>query len=415
MAFGLGFGTLGRRAAGPARPGPVTAGMTLTGSAALRAGPDAARGGLTPAMLAPAMLAPAILAPAILAPAMLDPAMLDPGMLDPVMLAGEDVLLLSIALPPLPPAQQRAAAAFAVEDRLAQPLEEVRVILGPQYPPGSGHWLVAVVAERLLAATAAAHPGRVLLSDVMRLPVPAQGWMVQGSSGRVLLRLPDGTGMALATPLALDLWRSAGEPAVCGHGPGLPVEFGVTDPLPLPAVSGIPADGFDLGGATAQRLAALPAGWKPLAGLLALALAAHLGLTVLDSRSLARLVATREAALATQLTRPPARGEDILTAAARTLAEATPAAATGFLDLLAKAYSVLPAAGSGVSLSTLRYRATGGQLTLGLVAGDIATLQDVEAALAAAGLRVSTGPAATRSGVAEVEMTVTRPGPGSAP
>ena len=67
----------------------------------------------------------------------------------PSLLPGEDVVIYAVALPNLPAGQRRAAATFAVEDLIAQPLDQVRVVMGPQFPEGSGKWLVAASSSGL--------------------------------------------------------------------------------------------------------------------------------------------------------------------------------------------------------------------------------------------------------------------------
>ena len=327
--------------------------------------------------------------------------------LNPLILPGEDVVLMSVTLPALAPAPRRAAAAFAVEDRLAQPLEDVRVVLGSQLPAGSGQWLVAVVSEQRIARISAAEPDRAVLTDVMYLPVPPAGWAVQCTADRMLVRLADGSGFVMASGLAVDLWQAQGRPPITAYGADLPAAFGPVTTLPLPSSDGMPPDGFDLGAAAVRAQGRLPRGWKPILGLIIAGLTAHLGLVLLDGYATTRIVGDREAVLAQQLGAARAPEEDVLAAAARSLSARSPASAPAFLDLLTAAYGALPPAEAGVTLRTLRYRDSDGSLTLGLAAGDIAALQDVEAGLAAAGLAVTAGPATTRNGVAEAEIGLT--------
>ena len=142
-----------------------------------------------------------------------------------VFVPGEDVLLLSVALPPMPAAQRRAAVAFAVEDRIARPLDEVHVILGPALD-NAGHWLVAVVGRACMAAHLARlrpGPGVRVLPDTLTVPVPPAGhWAAREEAGRVLLRMADGTGMAVRAETLGMLHRLAGQPVVLHHGGVLP-------------------------------------------------------------------------------------------------------------------------------------------------------------------------------------------------
>ncbi|MBC7735709.1 MAG: hypothetical protein H7245_00420, partial [Candidatus Saccharibacteria bacterium] len=133
----------------------------------------------------------------------------------------EQALILSAALPPLPAAQRRAAVGFAVEDRIAQPLERVVVALGPVI---AGAHVIVVAARRDIAAWRAAHGGPTvrLLPDVLALPVPAQGWAVWVGGARALVRLADGTGFAVPVRDLPLLWRHGGCPEIALCGGDLP-------------------------------------------------------------------------------------------------------------------------------------------------------------------------------------------------
>ena len=340
----------------------------------------------------------------------------------PFLLPAEDVVIHAITLPNLPPGQRRAAAAFAVEDFIAQPLDQVRVILGPQYPEGSGKWLVAVVDLALLARAAghAGHAGlarpvlarpvlaRPVLAEVMALPIPAAGWSVALREGRLLIRRADGSGFAVDPSLALPLWQMQGMPTLTGYGEGLPDDLPCAARLPWPEIEGLPPWSFDLAAITGRRPTyAKRSKWHWAAGFVAVALAAHLTLAALDVHALQRLAADSRQALAEAVAPYAAAGEDPVVAATRVLAAQGAATAPAFLSLATSAISALPPPDSGVSLRSLRFEEVTGRMVLAVIAPDITTLQAVEAALVAAGLNTIVGPASSRNGAAEAEMTVT--------
>jgi general secretion pathway protein L len=320
----------------------------------------------------------------------------------------EDVLLLCIALPPMTAAQRRASIGFAVEDRIAQPLDQVHVVPGPEGPlPGT--WLVAVVGDAEMAALAPT-PG-ALVPDVMALPVPAEGgWSVWASGDRVLVRLPDGSGFATNAALLAEFWSRGGAPSVTLFGGTLPATVPVTAEAPVPAAQ---PTGLDLRtGRFARRGAGLPQGARALILVFGLALAAHMALTAADLLGLGRIAAMREAELRAAMADAgqPAAG-DVETALARALAARIPATTGGFLPLMAQAFAAIAPEAGLVLVTDLRYSKAAETLTLMLEAPDLATLQAVETAFAGAGLTVTVGAATTGDGGAEVQMTLLRSAP----
>ena len=307
----------------------------------------------------------------------------------------EQVLLLSAVLPPLSAGQRRAAVGFAVEDRIAQPLEQVAVVLGPLV--GGAH-VIAVVARALVAGAKAR-----LLPDVLALPVPDRGWAVWVAEARVLVRLADGTGFAVGLADVAMVWRHAGSPEVLLCGGDLPEGMAAAGTLALQPVGRAWAR-FDLGGAERDGLLRLPRGIWALAGVLLLAAALHLGLIWADLGTERRVLAQREVALRGALTavgQPDSGDLDADLGAA--LAAAEPVRQSGFLPVMVASATAL-ATVPGVSVQGLSWGDKA--LRLDLQAPDLAGLQAAEAALTAAGLAVRVGSAVNADGAAKVAMTV---------
>ena len=165
---------------------------------------------------------------------------------------------------PLPLAshrQRQAAAGFAVEELIAEPLEASHVVLGPEL--GRGEYLVVVVAHREMAVWAGrAAPGQRLVPDVLALPVPAAGCCsVREAGGRVLVRRADGTGYATRAEHLEAFWRADGAPQVVLYGGRLPEQVPVSAPGLMPA-------GADAGGGALRPAAgrACPRRPRPAAG-----------------------------------------------------------------------------------------------------------------------------------------------------
>ena len=313
-------------------------------------------------------------------------------------LPSEQVLLLSAVLPPMPSGQRRAAVGYAVEDRIAQPLDQVAVVLGPVV---AGAHVIAVVARGLVAGAKAR-----LLPDVLALPLPAQGWAVWIGGGRALVRLADGTGFAVPVAELAPRWQHAGSPEVWLCGGVLPEGIVSAGILALQPMGRVWAR-FDLAGAERDGLLRLPRGIWALAAVLVLAACLHLGVIWADLAQERRVLAQRELALRAALTAVGQADSGALDAdLTAALRAAEPVRQSGFLPVMvasSAALSVVP----GVSVQGLTWGEQG--LRLDLQAPDLAGLQAAEAALGAAGLKVGVGSAISADGAAKVAMTVTGP------
>lgn len=316
----------------------------------------------------------------------------------------EDVLLLAVELPAMTQAQRRASIAFAVEDRIAQPLDELHVVLGPK--TSGGTWLVAVVSRAVLVGHDAIGGGKRLWPDVLIVPVPVTGWTIWVQGGRVLVRLADGTGFATSADLLPSFWAAAGSPPVlsCGDAdvPGLSLSGQIAMPETAdPSLAQFSLrdrqEGAGIAGLLPKRLGALAA-----VGLIAVV--GHLGLLAADVLALGRIADAREAALRGQLNAPP--DASLETELARALAARAPATNAGLLPLLVRTFDALADQTGKVAVQDLRYTAPDDTALLTLEAQDLGTLQAVETALAAAGLGVTAGAATTGNGAAEVQMTL---------
>lgn len=325
-------------------------------------------------------------------------------------LPGEDVLLLSVALPAMSPAQRRAAIGFAVEDNLAQPLDQVHVALGPQM--ASGSWLVGVVSRDVLAGIAVPQ-GHRLVPDTLTVPAPVAGWAVLGQEGRVLVRLPDGTGFAADHDWVAQLWQVEGMPRILSYGGPLPEGMVVAETARLPETADATLTRFDLGAGTrtAQGFH-LPRGLSLALGVLAAFLLGHLLIAAADMVALTRIQADRAEQLRAVLAAagiPP--GDDLAHSLSRALAAREPPAQEGFLDLSTRIFATIADQSGQVSLRDLRYEAGQDHIAMTLEAASLEVLQQTESILLTGGLSVQTGAATTSDGAAEVQMTVGRGAP----
>lgn len=308
----------------------------------------------------------------------------------------EQVLLLSVTLPKMPPAQRRAAVAFAVEDQISRTLDDVHVVLGPQV---GAAWLVAVVARDVLAAW----PAGRLVPDVGMVPMPAaEEWSVWVQGARILVRCADGTGFATGIDAFGIFHLAAGRPGLVLYGGDLPDAFAVLRRDVLPSMDARFAK-FDLNAARVQSYAArLPRGWRGVVGLLGVAAVGHLALVGMDTLALMRL---RDAQVdAVRVAAGLAEGANVEAAVAQAMVVQQSGVQSAFLPQLSAVFAALD---GQVAVRDLRYLASAGSITMTVEAQDIAALQATETALNDAGLRVAAGAATSGNGLAEQQLTIT--------
>lgn len=160
-----------------------------------------------------------------------------------VVVPTEDVLLLAVELPMAGLARRRAALPFAVEDRIADPLDAVHIVLGEGLTATT--CLVGVVRHDVMAGwvarlAAAGLDHARIVPDALVLPSPATGtWHVTGSGDRIVARTDAGTGFAAPAACFAALWAAGGSLPCVVFGGSLPVELplatGVGDASPAAA------------------------------------------------------------------------------------------------------------------------------------------------------------------------------------
>ncbi len=328
---------------------------------------------------------------------------------DAVALPAEECLIVRIALPLASHRQRQAAAGFAVEDLIAEPIEASHVVLGPEVGPRE--YLAFVVSHAAMAPRAARANklrGR-LVPDVLALPVPSPGsCSVREAFGRVMVRRADGTGFAAPTDAFAALWQADGAPQVVLYGGRLPDGIPVGASGLMPATPTAEALAVDLlqgryirDNRARRRLV------SRLGAIALLALAAHGVTYAADTYALRRIASERETQLRSELAArvPGVTGATPLDVALR---RALPAAEQpgAFLPLLARVSAALQPAADAITLKSLAFNAADGTLALAVEAPDLETLQTVATGLRDAGLAVSSGVSTTGSGGAEVRYVI---------
>lgn len=129
---------------------------------------------------------------------------------------GEDVLLSSVDIPPVRQAtRRRQAVRFALEDRLAQPIDELHIAIGPRTP--GGEFPAAIAAHDCMEAWLAAIGERApqvvaIVPDYLCLSLPHEGEAALYLGGdRALVRIGPFRGFSCELSLAPALLRRGDE------------------------------------------------------------------------------------------------------------------------------------------------------------------------------------------------------------
>ncbi|MES2445502.1 MAG: type II secretion system protein GspL [Pseudomonadota bacterium] len=281
----------------------------------------------------------------------------------------EQVLLLAVDLPLSSRARRLEALPFAIEDRIADPIDAVHLAIGAEIAPK--RYLVGVVRHEVMAgwverAEAAGLRHAAMVPDALALPVPAEGgWSVDLDGHRAVVRVGDGTGFACAASMLMPAWHAAGRPLATAYGAPLPAEMmpgeGALEPEPLARRLFSPP--LDLRqGAYARRRAASNV-WRRIGWIVAIGAVAHTGIALADTVMLTvianRRAAETQALLATVAPGTPVTG-DLATTAANLLPSGGGVPQT-FMPLLSRLSAALAPLG-GVNARAMRFE--GNSLTM---------------------------------------------------
>jgi len=205
-----------------------------------------------------------------------------------ILVPSESVSLLRVELPLASRAKRIEALPFAIEDRIADPIESVHIALGAEIAPRT--YLVAVVRHAQMATwVEVAESGGLghaaMVPDALALPAPGTGeWCAEARDGRVLVRSGDGTGFALPTALVGPAWERAGSPRIWNCGP---VPIGELPQTPFSGGGGLAdllvSPAIDLRQGVYARRGARGRSWKKrLAWIVAAGIAAHVVIAAAD-------------------------------------------------------------------------------------------------------------------------------------
>lgn len=319
-----------------------------------------------------------------------------------LLLDGRLVTTLRADIPARSDRQALQAAAFAVEEELAEDIESLRVVCGAKGQ--DGHRAVAVIRQDSLTAAwtqlsdAGCAPSSII-PDYLALPWQEDSWTVHMSADRLLVRSGRDEGFACDLDLAsVVLTRALAAQRVekiISYGPTLP--FAVDGPEHVhQALPSATWELFSRGLALRPTLDLLPDEWRPrtrvtgrplalAAGVLCLAVLAHVGLT-LQARSLLQTdletLSAREASLMGTSFPEVERVVNPEIQAAQTLADLRARAPAGdtLLGVLQDLGAAITEREAGIEFSSVNF--ADGILGARVEASDIAVLEQLRTDLA---------------------------------
>lgn len=287
-----------------------------------------------------------------------------------ILVPTESVLLLAVDLPLASRGKRLDALPFAVEDRIADPVDAVHLALGAELAPR--RYLVGVVRHERMAgwiarAQAAGLGQAAFVPDALALPVPPEGeWSVDLGESRAVVRAGDGTGFACPATLLMAAWEAAGCPPAHAIGAALPEAMRAT-PGGLSAqtlAQRLASPALDLRqGRYGRRRGAAAPGWgRRLGWIAAIGIAAHTGIAAADTVML-KVIAERRADDTRSLIALSAPGARIGDDLASSVADLLPAPSAGqgggpFLPLLTRVSSALQPLSASIAVRALSWQGT---------------------------------------------------------
>lgn len=282
-----------------------------------------------------------------------------------MLVPSEQVRLIAVDLPLASHARRIEALPYAIEDRIAGPVDMVHVALGRELAPK--RYLAAVVsyeamAQWLTQAEAAGAGDAAMLPDCLTLPQPGEGeWAVDADDARAMVRAGDGTGFAIAAPLLRTAWDAAGRPPIRNYGAALPDDMGAQPAemgdAPLARRIAQPAIDLRQGIYARKRARTAPGIGRRLAWIAALGVVAHTGIALADTVML-RVIADRRAdetrtLVATTAPGTPTNADDLAGSIADMLPQ--PGRASAFVPLVTRVSGAMTPLASAIAVRAMRF------------------------------------------------------------
>lgn len=332
------------------------------------------------------------------------------------LLAAEYTAAHVVELPKASARQQAAMIHFAVEEMIAEPLENVVVSKGPANRTSQSAQIAFVTSKTILDQHANVSG---LFPEILMVPPPQVDgtWHVWRTGDRAVVRAPDGVGFAANMTLLHVIWQRVGRPQVYSLRASMPPEYAAIDLSAAPPAA-LPSDlAFRFSNDHARENQGLMRTALFAASAILVAAAVHLAVLAFETWVLTQQANTARAqaqsAISQSLPGLAVNGDvsDILAQLAPT---AVPARSGYFLPLLADVSSVISATpistDTPISFRRLAWGAQDNKLVLLVQTGGLEDLQRIQQRLRSSGFLVTSGAANAGDGGAEVEMRITREG-----
>ncbi|MBX3564087.1 MAG: general secretion pathway protein GspL [Sphingomonas sp.] len=308
-----------------------------------------------------------------------------------ILVPTEQVRLFEVDLPLPSRAKRMAALPFAIEDRIAEPVESVHIALGAEVGPK--RYMVGVAGHDAMArwvaiADSAGLGHAAIVPDALTLPAVVEEWWVDIRGDRALVRGDDG---AFACPVAMlpAAWQAAGKPDFVHSGDTPPVGMASAakgDLAPEGVAERLARPVLDLRqGLYARRYAAYSSIWRRLGWIVALGAAAHIVIATADTLML-RSIANRRAADTRALVATAAPGitigEDLVGDVTNLLPTATSGRPDSFIPLVTRVSGALAPLAGSLTMRAMTFQAN--TLTMDVESGDPGLAARIDAALKAA-------------------------------
>ncbi|WP_448657678.1 type II secretion system protein GspL [Sphingomonas sp. CJ99] len=303
----------------------------------------------------------------------------------------ESVRVLVVELPIRSAAKRLEALPYAIEDRIADPLDAVHLAMGPGI--GGDRYRVGVVRHAVMRewtalADAAGLGHAAMVPDALALPEPPTGeWAIGMDGQRALVRDGEGAAFALPVQALTPAWRAAGAPAVLADGDQLPPELAALAKVLTAAEPSVAlaSPGLDLRQGAWPRQSVADPHLRRLFWILAIGVGAHVAIAGADT-AMTRVIAERRAADTRVLVQQFAPGTPVDGDLADRVTAMLPAPGSGggndrFLPKLSRLAAALQPVVPAGSVRSVRLQ---GDAMILVIDGDAALAGGIERSLRAA-------------------------------
>ena len=332
------------------------------------------------------------------------------------LLAAEHIANHIVELPKASARQQAAMIQFAVEDMIAEPLENVVVSKGPTNRTSQSVQMAFVTSKAIMDRYANVTG---LFPEFLMIPPPQLDgtWHVWRTDDRAVVRASDGEGFAASMTLLYVIWQSVGRPQVYSLCASMPPEYAAIDLSAAPPAPLHSDLAFRFSSDHARETKGLIRTALFAGSVILAAAVTHLAIFAFETWALREQVNTArsQAQSAISQSLPDITLDTDVSAILSLLAPTAATARRGdFLPLLADVSGVISvtpvSTDTPVSFRRLAWGAQDNKLVLFVQTGGLEDLQRIQQGLQSSSFIVTTGAATASEGGAEAEIRIRREG-----